>query len=178
MWSVVQWPAHRTNWELLLEVLIYVLTNDIVPQFLGYHAVSSGSSDPTCQLLLPAHLWWTRFLVVGHCLFRGARHEQLCATAHTDRFLSFAAFSQEGSNHLSWWLRSTIITQRTKFFRNPNVMTLVRHVRNSSRFHAMRDLYALHASRTNHPWLFGPWGMLQSLVRMHHTIKGVHPIVL
>jgi hypothetical protein len=100
----------------------------------------------------PAQLWWLRFFLVGHDHFRGGRHE---ATCHYDRTSQF----------LAWWLRSTSLKDRMRFFRCPDVPRLLRAAHQNT-------------SRTRNPWLYGHAGLLHAVRRIHQALKTARPAVL
>ena len=108
--------------------------------------------EPWRNIQWPADLWWMRFLLVGHTIHLGTKHEQLCAHKQTSVFLA-------------WWLRGTSIMQRKRFFRDPDILSLLRTLR-------------LETSQARHPWLHGHSGLLQTLIRIRREVKQQHPIVL
>ena len=64
--------------------------------------------DPWVHIQWPAQLWWIRFLLVGHCVFLGSRHESFCCYQSTSRFHAFR-------------LRRTTPMERKRFFTSPDV---------------------------------------------------------
>ena len=99
-----------------------------------------------------ADLWWTRFLLVGHNVFLGTRHERLCSIDNTSRFLG-------------WWLSCTSMQDRHRFFLRPQLSRLLQHVRRKT-------------SHARHAWLHGHHGMIHVLYRMHREVGKQHPMVL
>ena len=69
----------------------------------------------------PGHMWWTRFLLTGHSLLCGTRHEDSGHIRATSRFLR-------------WWFRTTPTQERTAFFANPDVRAVYRRMRREHAF--------------------------------------------
>ena len=123
---------------------------DVAPLDSGVHLYERRETWVAIQW--PAHLWWTRFLLVGHNHFAGTRYEGTCHYNVTSRFLA-------------WWLCRTTVTERCRFFKNPNVTSLLRRIRR-------------HTSAARHSWLHGHSGAIHSLRRVHIAIKKHYPLVL
>ena len=108
--------------------------------------------DPWVHIQWPAQLWWIRFLLVGHCIFLGSRQQPICCYQNTGRFHEF-------------WLRRTTPMEQRRFFSNPDVKQLVRHLR-------------LHVNRQHHSWLHGHHGSLNALLHIYRAVRKQHPVVL
>jgi hypothetical protein len=100
----------------------------------------------------PSHLWWMRFLLVGHNHFFATRHESACHHRATSPFLA-------------WWLKRTTIKERSRFFQKPNIPALLRYIRQ-------------HTSPLRHPWLHGHSGAIHTLRRIHNALRKHYPAVL
>ena len=105
-----------------------------------------------------------RFLVMGHCLFRGTRHEETCSFQRHRAGVCIPR-GVITSLFVAWWLRRTSLTERQRFFRNPDLRSLLRHIRT-------------RASRQQNAWLFGHHGVIQALMRIHQAARSLCPIVL
>ena len=97
----------------------------------------------------PGHMWWTRFLLTGHAILCGTRHEDSGHVRATSRFLR-------------WWFRGTPHAARAAFFADPDVRRVCRELRRAmpaarGRFGMAQGLLRVWAAvRTSHPLVLRP----------------------
>ena len=117
----------------------------------GVHLYESNE-EKWVTIQWPAHLWWVRFLLVGHHLFQGTRHERTCDYQNTSQFLA-------------WWLCNTPLAERNRFFRSPDIPVLLRSIRHRT-------------SLNQHSWLHGHHGLLHAIQRIYKEVRSINPSVL